>query len=102
MSATVTTVTAAAAAAMNPWMGVAGSFANGLGQAIAGGQPGYAAGRNESPLDSSGWVVNFGEGSIDAAYDKTNSQAGAFDQYLPYAVLFVGAMIVWRMTKKSA
>lgn len=101
MSATVATGPAAAAAAMNPWAQVGGMFAMGLGQGVfGGGQPGFATGANNSPLDSSGWNVNFGAGKIDSQYDKTDSQAGQMDAYLPYAVLFVGAMIVWRMTKK--
>lgn len=84
---------------MNPWAQVGGMFAMGLGNSL-GGTPGIASGHNASPLDSSGWNVNFGAGKIDSKYDKTDSQAGQMDAYLPYAVLFVGAMIVWRMTKK--
>lgn len=86
---------------MNPWGQIGGMFAMGLGQGVlGGGQPGIATGHNASPLDSSGWNVNFGAGRIDSQYDKKDGSAGQMDQYLPYAVLFVGAMIVWRMTKK--
>lgn len=64
--------------------------------------PGAAGGALEGMFDSSGWNVNFGAGRIDSKYDKKDSQAAQMDEYLPYAVLFVGAMVVWRMTKKSA
>lgn len=104
MSATVATGTAAAAAAMNPWAQVGGMFAMGLGQGVlgGGGQPGVLTGTNESPMDSSGWNVNFGAGRIDSQYDKKESSgaAAALDGYLPYAVLFVGALIAWRLSRK--
>lgn len=91
---------AAALGAINPWLG-AGALAV---DAINGGAPGTAAGTSTSSFDSSGWNVNFGSGRIDSQMEKTTTPAGALgqlDNYLPYAVLFVGAMIVWRMTKKS-
>lgn len=85
---------------MNPWAQMGGMALMGLTSGI-GGQPGFATGTNNSPLDSSGWNVNFGAGRIDSEYSKKDSQAGQMDAYLPYAVLFVGAMVVWRMTKNK-
>jgi len=85
---------------MNPWGQIGGMFAMGLGQSLGGGQPGFATGTNNSPLDSSGWNVNFGAGRIDSEYSKKDSQAGQMDAYLPYALMFVAAMVVWRITKK--
>ena len=65
--------------------------------------PGTAAGSMEGYFDSSGWNVNFGSGRIDSQMEKTQSTkaAGALDEYMPYAVLFVGVMIVWRMTRRK-
>lgn len=93
---------AAAASAASPWASVAGMFAMGLGGSING-TPGMATGQQDSMFDSSGWNVNFGSGRIDSEMQKSLDKAlpGQLDAYLPYAVLFVGAMIVWRMTKKS-
>lgn len=100
MSATVATGPAAGAAAMNPWAQMGGMALMGLASGVAGGQPGFATGQNNSPLDSSGWNVNFGAGRIDSEFSKKDSQAGQMDAYLPYAVMFVVAMVVWRITKK--
>lgn len=85
---------AAALAAVNPWLG-AGALAV---DAINGGAPGTASGQSTSSFDSSGWNVNFGSGSIESK--RAQETAGQMDAYLPYALIFVGAMIVWRMTKK--
>ena len=92
---------AAAASAASPWASVAGMFAMGLGGSING-TPGMATGQQDSMFDSSGWNVNFGSGRIDSEMEKSLDKCLCqLDAYLPYAVLFVGAMIVWRMTKKS-
>lgn len=89
---------------MNPWAQVGGMFAMGLGQGVlgGGGQPGFTTGHNASPMDSSGWNVNFGAGRIDSEMTKKDSTgaAAAVDNLLPYAALFVGALVIWRMTKK--
>lgn len=89
---------AAGASAVSPWANFAGMFAMGLGGAING-TPGMATGTQANKFDTSGWNVNFGPGTIDSA--RSEAQAGGFDAYLPYAVLFVGAMVVWRMTRKN-
>lgn len=90
---------AAAIGAANPWLGV-GALAV---DAINGGAPGTAAGTSNSAFDSSAWNVNFGSGDIDSQMDKTTSPLGGLgqlDNYMPYAVLFVGVMVVWRLTRK--
>ena len=89
---------AAGASAMNPWANVAGMFAMGLGGAVNG-TPGMASGTQANKYDNASWNVNFGPGNIDSA--RSEAQSSAFDAYLPYAVLFVGAMVVWRMTRKK-
>ena len=88
----------AAASAVSPWANFAGMFAMGLGSAVNG-TPGMATGTQANKYDNSGWNVNFGPGNIDSA--RSEAQASAFDAYLPYAVLFVGVMVVWRMTRKT-
>lgn len=89
---------AAGASVMPPWANFAGMFAAGLGSAVNG-TPGMATGTQANKYDNSGWNVNFGNGNIDSA--RAEAQASPFDAYLPYAVLFVGAMVVWRMTRKN-
>ena len=61
--------------------------------------PGMATGSQSNKFDTSGWNVNFGNGNIDSA--RSESQAGSLDAYMPYAVLFVGVMLVWRLTRKK-
>jgi opacity protein-like surface antigen len=102
MTAAAAAAPAAGAAAMNPWAQVGGMFAMGLGSSIGGGQPGIASGHQDSRFDASGWNVNFGAGRIDSDMTKRESgPMGQLDGYLPYALMFVGVMIVWRMTRKS-
>jgi hypothetical protein len=50
-----------------------------------------------SMFDSSGWVVQFGDGSV----STERSQAGALSEYMPYLILAAGLMVVWRFTRKS-
>ena len=57
-------------------------------------------------FDNSGWNVNFGSGSQSSVADKTTSQGGAggvsgnLSTYLPYALIFMGGLIAWKMLKK--
>lgn len=57
-------------------------------------------------FDNSGWNISFGSGDISAAQDKTTSQGGAgglsgnLQTYLPYALIFVGALLALKMIKK--
>lgn len=57
-------------------------------------------------FDNSGWNINFGNGDLSSTSDKTTSQGGAgglsgnVQTYLPYALIFVGALIAWKMLKK--
>lgn len=97
----------AGASAANPWIGVAGSFASGLGQGMgAPAAPSTAQGRSEAVFDNSGWNVTFGTGNIDSTSEKSTSTGagglGGMTAYLPYFAVAVGAVILWRMTKKKA
>lgn len=85
---------------MNGWAAAA-MAAGQIGEKAVSTMPGAASGGLEGYFDSSGWNVNFGAGRIDSQMEKTQSTTGALDAYMPYAVLFVGVMIVWRMTRKS-
>lgn len=60
-------------------------------------------------FDNSGWNISFGQSSIAADVEKSTEQgadlAGAtsvssLNQYLPYAMLFIGALIAWKTLKK--
>ena len=74
-----------------------GSFAQGLGSGLGSSAgPSTATGRGESSFDSSGWNVNFGSGTI----ESDRSQAGNFDQYMPYVLAAVGVVVIWRLTRK--
>ncbi len=78
-------------------MAAAPSFARGLGESLGGGSAPSSSGTGGySSFDSSGWNVNLGSGSI----DSTRSGAGTFDQYLPYALVAVGLVVAWRLTRK--
>ena len=82
------------ASAANPYAAGFGMAA----QALSGG-PSAASGESTSSFDSSGWNVNFGGGNI----DSQRGQAGLSSQlsdWLPYAAIFAGVLVVWRMTKK--
>lgn len=56
-------------------------------------------------FDNSGWNVAFPGSTIKSASDKTSSQGGAgglsgnMSTYLPYALIFVGALVAWKMLK---
>lgn len=57
-------------------------------------------------FDNSGWNVALHGSDISAAVDKTASQGGAgglsgnMQSYFPYALIFVGGLIAWKMIKK--
>jgi hypothetical protein len=82
------------ASAANPYAAGFGMAA----QALSGG-PSSASGESTSSFDSSGWNVVFGGGNIDSkrADGGLPTELG---QWLPYAAIFAGVLIVWRMTKK--
>lgn len=72
-------------------------LASGLGSGLMGGSS-SAAQDTSSMFDSSGWVVQFGDGSV----STQRSQAGALSEYMPYMVLAAGLLVVWRFTRKKA
>lgn len=87
-------------AAIDPWSAAflaAGSVA----------QPGMASSTsvNTPTFDNSGWNVNFGAGSIESARAQTPLPTGAstnnINAYLPYVLLGLGALVVWRMVKRK-
>lgn len=79
-------------------MSMGASFASGLGQSLGGGGgPSSAAQRSEAAFDSSGWNVSLGGGSIDSA----RSQSGEMSQYLPYVLVAVAGVVLWRMTRRK-
>lgn len=57
-------------------------------------------------FNNSGWNVNFGAGAIDSTASDSADFGGAtgkaqqLDKYLPYAILFVGALVAWKAFKK--
>lgn len=60
-------------------------------------------------FDNSGWNVAFGNAGIDADVKKSTDQgsdlkgatsSNALSDYLPYAMLFIGALVAWKMLKK--
>lgn len=67
----------------------------GLSASVGGGGPSSASG--QTAFDTS-WNINFGSGSLSAA--RTEGTGAPLDAYLPYAVLAVGLLVAWRMTRK--
>lgn len=90
------------------------------GSVFGGGLGGDAAPSNSSSdaifgtnigFDNSGWTISFGDNSaIDAPVEKTANQGtdaaggsgrqSSLNDYLPYAILFVGALIAFKAFKK--
>jgi hypothetical protein len=62
-------------------------------------------GENMFDQGSIGQIVNFGSGSIEAKGEtgKTGASAAVsqLKEYMPYALLFVGGLVAWRMTRKA-
>lgn len=97
----------AGSAAVNPWIGVASAFAGGLGKGMGSpAAPSSAVGRSEAVFDNSGWNVNFGSGDIDSNAEKSTSTGagdmGNMTDYVPYFMAAVGAIILWRMSRKKS
>lgn len=91
---------AAGAATGNPYLAIGGMFAEGLGSALgSSGGPSSAMGSAKSGFDSSGWNVIFGD-NAKLSTSRSQSEAGNFDQYIPYVLAGVGVLIVWRLTRK--
>jgi hypothetical protein len=59
-------------------------------------------------FDNSGWNIAFPGSAITAPVDKTSSQGGAgglsgnLQSYLPYALVFVGALIAWKALQSKS
>lgn len=87
--------------AMDPWTAAffsAASVAKPAG-------PSNATSVNTPTFDSSGWNVNFGAGTIESARAQTPLPTGAstsgVNAYLPYVLIGLGALVVWRMTRRK-
>lgn len=82
--------------------GTASSLAKGSGAG-----PSSATSKGEAVFDNSGWNVVFGSGSIASTSDKTTGLGGdgsssAFsEKYIGYFIAIFGAVLLWKMTKKS-
>ena len=70
---------------------------------VAGGSAGPSAANNkqEAAFDSSGWNVTFGNGDIAATTDKNTGGVATMASYAPYIAFTVGAIVLWKMFKKS-
>lgn len=87
--------------------------AQGLGSAIGGAMGGSAGPSSADAIfstnldfDNSGWNVAFGGSKVDSTSEKTTSQSSDgstskdMSSYLPYAILFVGALVAIKALKK--
>ena len=99
-----------AATASNPWLSAAGGIGSALGGVLggtAGPSSADAVFGTNLQFDNSGWNVAFGNSSASSQSDKTTSQGGAsglsgnISSYLPWALLFVGGLVAYKMFKKS-
>lgn len=64
--------------------------------------PSSAAATNaaNSGFDSSGWNVNFGSGTASSSSTKQDAATSALSSYLPWIVLGVGGVLLWRTMRK--
>lgn len=62
--------------------------------------PSYAGGNTGSMfgLDGSNWNVSFGSGDISS--DAEKNSASGISQYLPWLMVAVGGVLVWRYMNK--
>lgn len=67
-----------------------------LNLSAGGGGPSGASGAVEGMFDSSGWVVNFGAGSV----ESSRAEVGELTPYLPYVLAAAAVLIAWRFTKR--
>lgn len=100
MSSADSAVLASTAMAGNPYITLgAEALKNAAGGAAA---PSAANQSTQAAFDSSGWNVSFGSGDIAATTDKASSLGGgSMGNYAPYVMFLVGAVVLWKMTKKS-
>lgn len=63
-----------------------------------------ATGVSNPVFDNSGWNVNFGAGSIESARAQTPLPTGAstnnVNAYLPWVLLGLGAVVLYRIARK--
>lgn len=67
-----------------------------LNLSAGGGGPATASGGLTSGYDNSGWVVNFGSGSV----ESSRADASDLSKYLPFVLAGAGLLIAWRLTRK--
>lgn len=99
----------AAAAAVNPYIGLGIAGLNAVGGITkpAGPSSADAVFSTNLGFDNSGWNIAFPDSVINSTSDKTSSQGGAggasgiLQGYLPWAMVFVGGLIAWKMLKKA-
>lgn len=108
MAGEVAAGAATAAAASNPWIGAASTVLGGALGASRQAGPSSADSifSTNVAFDNSGWNLAFKGSTLDATNEKQLSQGGAsglsgnLNTYLPYALLFVGALIAYKAFKK--
>jgi hypothetical protein len=98
-----------AAGAVNPYVGLGVAALGAVGSISKPAGPSSADSVFSTNLgfDNSGWNVSFGNNApITSTSDKTTSQGGAgglsgnIQTYLPYAILFVAAIVALKVFKK--
>lgn len=95
-------VLASAAMTGNPYLAM-GDMAPKSAQGGSAG-PSTASSNTKAAFDSSGWNVSFGSGDISATTAKSSSdEVGGvgMGNIAPYAMFLIGAVVLWKMVKKS-
>jgi hypothetical protein len=96
-------VLASAAMTGNPYLAM-GDMALKSAQGGSAG-PSTASSNTKNGFDSSGWNVSFGSGDISATTSKSSSDEvgamGGMGNMAPYAMFLIGAVVLWKMVKKS-
>lgn len=76
-----------------------------LAMSAGGGGPSGVSSTSDQWFDSSGWNVNFGGGSIESARAQTPIPLGAstagVNAYVPYILIGLAALVVWKMTRRK-
>lgn len=100
------------------WIALASAAITAAGEASKGGNapPVSQLATTNQVFDNSGWTVNYGSGSIDATRSQSqptigggqlagaaspSALGGVASQYIPFAMMAVGLLVIWKLAKKK-
>lgn len=100
------------------WIPVAVAALNAAGVASKGGGavPNALQSSTNQIFDNSGWDVNFGPGNLSSSRSQstpsigggqlqgaqsTSALGGSAAQYVPFALMILGVVVVWKLSRKK-